>query len=188
VRRVLIIVAVGLLMTAVTASAQPGVKLGVGGFAGLSIPVIQDDQESGSEFGFKARWGLGKILVVEPNVTFTKWGKPGTVEGVDLGIDGSKLTGIGLDLVLGNSPGALGLKPYFMAGFGSYKVKNDDTGYDESNLGWNAGLGIGFGVSPKFDLDIRGKVVVAPQDQGSKKAFGIVAGLNFNFGSGIGAI
>ena len=185
-KRLLMFLVVGLLVMVSGAAAQTGVKLGVGASFGMNIPLIQDDQAGGTEFGFKGRWGLGSFLVVEPNLTFAKWGKPDPIDGVDLGIDGSKLNGIGLDVVLGNSPGAIGFKPYFVAGFGSYKVKNDDTGYDQSKMGWNAGLGFGVGLTPKFDLDLRGKFIVAPQEAGSKKAVAVVGGVNFNFGSGIG--
>lgn len=186
-KRLTLLVVCFLLIVA-SASAQTGVKLGVGANFGLNFPLIQDDQASGTEFGFKGRWGLGTFIVLEPNLTFAKWGKPDAIDGVELGIDGSKLNGIGLDVVLGNAPGAIGFKPYFVAGVGSYKVKNDETGYDDSNLGFNFGLGFGVGLSPKFDLDLRGKAVIAPQDSGSKKALAIVGGVNFNFGSGIGAL
>jgi hypothetical protein len=77
----------------------------------------------------------------------------------------------------------MGVMPYFVAGIGSYKVKNDDTGYDQSKIGFSGGLGLGVGLSPRFGLDVRGKFIVAPQEEGgSKKAVGITAGVNFHFG------
>lgn len=177
------------LMTAPTVTAEPAAKLGVGVFAGISVPVVQDDQASGSEFGVRVRYGLGSIIVLEPFASFVKWGDPGAVDldgggTFDMGISGSKLTSFGLEATLGNAPGTQGLAPFFFAGLGSYKVENDDTGYDESALGWSGGLGLGIGLSPKLGLDFRAKVLVAPQDGGSKKAFGFTGGINFNFGGG----
>lgn len=178
-----IVLGLVLLLAAPLALAQEGPKLGVGAWAGMSIPIVQDDQESGMVFGFMGRYKLLPFLVVEPGISFTKWGAPDAIEGIDFGIDGSKLTSIGVNATLGGAPGVPGVKPFFVAGVASYKVKNDDTGYDNSKLGWNAGLGLGFGLSPAFDLDFRGLMIVAPQEGGSKKALSVTGGLNFNFGA-----
>jgi len=173
-----------ILAAASSASAQDdGSKLGVGAFAGLSIPVLQDDQGQGMEYGFKGRYALGTIMVLEPYVAFTKWGEPDPVEGVVLGIDGSKVTSFGIEASLGNLPGTAGISPFFAAGAGSYKVKNDDTGYESSKIGFSLGLGLGYGMSPSLSLDVRGKAIVVPQEEGgSKKAVGASLGLNFSFG------
>jgi opacity protein-like surface antigen len=163
--------------------AQTSTKLGAGVFAGLSIPLIQDDQSQGFEYGFKGRFGVASLIVLEPYVSFAKWGEPDPVDDVELGIVGSKVTSFGLEASLGNLPGIKGIAPYFVAGIGSYKVKNEDTGYESSKFGWSAGLGLGIGLSPKFSLDVRGKAIVAPQEEGgSKKAIGATAGINFSFG------
>ena len=177
---------IGLLLTLFvlpSVMAQPRTKLGAGVFAGLSIPLIQDDQSQGFEYGFKGRFGVASIIVLEPYVSFVKWGEPDPVDDVELGITGSKVTSFGLEATLGNSPGQMGVVPYFVAGIGSYKVKNEDTGYESSKFGVSAGLGLGIGLSPKFSLDVRGKAIVAPQEEGgSKKAIGATAGVNFSFG------
>ncbi|MEW5795098.1 MAG: outer membrane beta-barrel protein [Candidatus Zixiibacteriota bacterium] len=182
-RKLVAVISLLILTGVPSAMAQDGPKLGVGAFAGLSFPLVQDDQGQGIEYGFKGRLGLGSIIVVEPYVSFVKWGEPDPIEGVDLGIDGSKVTAFGIDASLGNSPGITGISPYFVIGFGSYKVKNDDTGYDQSKLGFSGGLGLGIGLSPSLALDFRGKLIVAPQEEGgSKKAVDVVGGLNFSFG------
>jgi len=183
VRKLLMVAGLVLLLAVPSALAQVGPKFGVGAWAGMSIPVIQDDQESGMVFGFMGRFKVLPFLVVEPGLSFTKWGAPDAIEGVDFGIDGSKLTSIGVSATLGGAPGVPGVKPFFVAGVASYKVKNDDTDYDNSKLGWNAGLGLGFGLTPSFDLDFRGLLIVAPQEGGSKKALSITGGLNFNIGA-----
>jgi len=179
-------VLIGLLLTLFSfpsAMAQPGPKLGAGVFAGLSIPLLQDDQSQGIEYGLRGRVGLGSLFVFEPYVSFVTWGEPDPVDDVDLGIDGSKVTSFGLEAMLGNLPGAPGFAPFVFGGIGSYKVKNDDTGYEDSKLGFSAGLGFGVGLSPRFSLDVRGKAIVAPQEEGgSKKAVGATAGINFSFG------
>jgi opacity protein-like surface antigen len=189
-KKMLLVCAV-LLVTGSMALAQSPAKFGVGVFGGISVPVLQEDQGNGTEFGLKGRWGLGSLFTIEPFFTSTKWGEPDPVaipDGgtFDLGISGSKVTSFGVEAVLGNGVGKMGIAPYFVAGFGSYKVKNDDTGFDHSSLGWSAGLGLGIGLTPQLGLDVRGKLVVIPQDpDGSKKSVGIVGGLNYTFGVGM---
>jgi hypothetical protein len=181
-----IVAVIGLLiLTAVpSALAQSGLKLGAGAFAGISFPLIQDDQGQGMEYGFKGRCGFGSLLTLEPYVSFVKWGEPDAIEGIDLGIDGSKVTSFGVEALLGNGPGAAGISPFFMLGGGSYKVKNEDTGYESSKLGWSVGLGVGISLMKGIGLDLRGKAIVAPQEEGgSKKAVGAVAGINYSFGA-----
>jgi hypothetical protein len=176
-----ILTATLLFLLASTTSAQTP-RFGVGAFVGVSVPIVQKDQGSGSDFGFRARVKALPFLVVEPNLEFVKWGKPGSVDGVDLGIDGSKVTSFGIDATLGGMMGISGVKPFFVVGAASYKVKNSQTGFDESHLGYSAGLGIGIGLVPTFDVDVRAKLVVIPTTGGgSKKAANIAGGLNYNF-------
>jgi len=172
------------LLLAPSVMAQGGPRLGAGAYFGLSFPILQDDQKSGTDFGLKARYGLGSIIVLEPYLSFVKWGGPDPVDGVVMDIDGSKVTSFGLEASLGNFPGQMGVAPYFAAGVGSYKVKNDETGYESSKLGFSVGLGVGIGLSPMFSLDFRGKAIVSPQEEGSsKKAIGATGGINFTFGA-----
>jgi len=173
------VVLLTLLLIGAALSAQTP-KIGIGGFAGLSIPLAQDDQASGKEFGFRARIKLA-FVTVEPNFTIAKWGQADPPEGVTAMPDGSKVTSFGIDALLGGAPGVPGFKPFFVIGGASYKVKNDDTQFDQSRLGFSAGLGFFFGLSPKFDLDVRGKGVVIPMDGGgSKKAISVTAGVAVN--------
>ena len=159
-----------------------GPKIGLGLFGGGNIPVAMEDQKTGSAFGFKARIKAMNFLVVEPNLTFGKWGAPDPVNGIDLGIDGSKVSSYGVDVAIGGLPGGVGFKPFGFVGAEFYKIKNDDTGYDESKLGMSGGLGFAIGLLPTFDFDLRAKLMVAPQEEGSKKAVLILGGITYNFG------
>ena len=171
------------LITMTSLSAQ-GLKFSAGAFGGVSIPVVQDDQAQGTVFGIMGRMNLLSLIVVEPYISLTKWGEPDPVDGFDLGIDGSKLTCFGVDAMLGGMPGAPGIKPYFLGGIGYYKIKNDDTQFDESKVGYALGLGISLGLIPTIDLDFKAKGIIIPIEGGSKKAVNITAGLLYNFGFG----
>jgi len=182
-RKTLTALSLMILTGALPVLAQTGPGLGVGAYAGLNFPVAQDDQTRGAEYGFAGRFGLAPLIVVQPYVSFVKWGKPGTVSGVDLGIDGSKVTSYGIEAEIGNFPGQIGMAPYFVAGIGSYKIKNDDTGFDQNRFGYSGGIGLGFGLSRQLGLDVRARFIVVPQKEGgSKKAIGATGGVNFSFG------
>lgn len=181
-KRLCLVIFLLVLLTPLT-HAQ-GTRIGVGGFGGVNIPIVQDDQANGSIFGFKARVRVMSFVTAEPYVMFGKWGKPDPVDGVELGIDGSKLTSFGIDAQLGSAPGASKFRPYGLVGAGIFKIKNDDTGYDESKLGFTAGFGCGLGLMPMVDLDLCGRLMVAPQEEGSKKALLVTGGLTYYFNLG----
>lgn len=178
-----VILLVLVLFLAPIVEAQ-GIRIGIGPFAGANIPIAQEDQKTGSAYGAKARIRLLSFIVVEPHVTLAKWNAPDPIRGIDLGIDGSKINSYGIDAAIGGLPGTLGFKPFGFVGAAIYSVKNDDTDYDESKMGFSAGLGFAVGFTPKFDLDIRAKAVVAPQEEGSKKAVFILGGLTYYFNLG----
>jgi len=168
-RRILIILSLLMFCVSIVNAQTP--KIGFGAFGGMNIPVLQDDQGNGSVFGLKARLKVIPIVILEPNIIFGKWGAPDPMDGIDLGIDGSKITSYGIDAVLGAAPGNVGIKPYFHAGIGIYSIKNDDTGFDESKLGYSGGLGLAIGIGHNIDIDFSGKAIFAPQDPaGAKKA------------------
>jgi opacity protein-like surface antigen len=167
-------------------SAQ-GAKFGIGVSGGLNIPVVQDDQGSGSTFGFRAIIKALPVITLEPNLSISRYGDPDFgLEGVTNDLEGSKLTSYGLDAVLGAPMGARGIRPFALVGLGFYKATRDQAGDFESgdaDFGWAAGLGLAFGFSPKMAIDVRGKFNMIPVEGGSsKKSVFIVGGLNYYFG------
>jgi opacity protein-like surface antigen len=178
------------MMLALAALATPvmsqGIKLGVGVNGGLDIPVLQDDQKQGTIFGFRGRVNLIPLITVEPNLMFTSYGDPDLddpdYEGITADLDGSKITSYGVDGTIGTGFGMPGFQPFGIAGIGMYKVKNDQTGEDDSNFGWSAGLGFGLGITPQIGADIRGKAVVIPIEGASKKSIVATVGLYYYFG------
>jgi opacity protein-like surface antigen len=172
------IVAVLVLLASLAVAQTP--KIGAGVFGGLSIPLVQDDQKSGTVFGLRGRLSLLSFLSGEAQLAFTKWGQGDPVEGIVMP-KGSKITQFGVNALLGGGPGP-GVKPYFIAGMGSYKIKNDETKDELTRMGYSAGLGLGIGLGPKFGVDVRGELVVVPLEEGgSKKAAQATAGVMVNF-------
>lgn len=163
------------------------VKFGVGAGIGTDIPILQDDQASGSIFGFKVRYQLIPTIALEPYINFTSYGSP-DITDLDADLAGSSITAYGLDLTLGNNAGAIGFLPYFVGGFGFFNDSNDDYGdvYEGqgTRLGLSGGIGFGVGFSPKLALDVRGKANIITQDGGgSRKSVTLTGGLNYYFGT-----
>jgi len=175
----LLLVGLSLLIQPLSAA---GIKAGAGVFGGLAIPVVQDDQSQGTVFGFKGRVKAMSIFTLEPNVTFTKYGDP-DIEGVIDDPEGSKLTSFGLDVLLGSSLGGPGVSPFFFAGIGTYKTKNDQLLVDQSEVGVSGGLGLEIGLGQSLGLEGRGRFVIVGTEGGaSKKAITATAGVNYHFG------
>ncbi|MEW6411745.1 MAG: outer membrane beta-barrel protein [Candidatus Zixiibacteriota bacterium] len=177
-----VVLIVLLLLVCPLATAQTGVKLGVGVFGGLDAPVGQDDQAQGTVFGFRGRLKALPIITLEPKIAFTSFGEPES-DILTLNLDGSKVTAYGIDATLGAPFGGKGFSMFAVVGAGFYNVKRDQTDQDETNLGWSAGLGFNIGFTPLISADVRGVAHVIPYDDGgSKKSVTATIGVNYNFG------
>jgi hypothetical protein len=179
-----ILYALALLAILMSSATAEGTKFGIGVSGGLDFPVAQEDQGSGTSFSFHARITPLPILTFEPNLTFTSWGDPDLgLEGVTNDLEGSKVTGYGVDALLGAPLEGPGFTVFGIAGLGFYKVKRDQTQQDNTDLGVAAGLGFALGMSSAVSFDLRGKFHVIPQEEGgSKKSVSALLGLNYTFG------
>lgn len=153
---------------------------GVGGFGGLNIPIVQDDQSSGTVFGVKGRMELARNVIVEPNLGFGKFGDAEFTFGTR---EGSKINAYGVDVLLGSGfGGASGVNIFGILGAGVYSITRD---YDDdaTKFGWSTGLGLEFMMVPTLGLDVRGKVhVTSSEGGGTKKSATVTGGLNYYFG------
>jgi opacity protein-like surface antigen len=161
------------------ASSSYAAPFGLGGYGGVHIPIIQEDQNSGAIFGLKAKVGLLPGIVLEPNINMAKFGEREYSFGTR---EGSKITSFGIDALLGGGLGAVGFKMYGILGGGYYSVRRDND-EDINRIGWSTGLGFEIGLTPSMGIDIRGKLnVISTEGGGSKKAAAVTGGLNYYFG------
>ena len=173
-----------LLATPAVFSQTP--KFAVGASAGLAIPIVQADQAEGTVYGFRLRYQMLPSLAFEPNVYFSQYGDP-TSDIIDLGIEGSKVTAYGVDVILGSRVGSVGPSSFFFAGIGYYEQTNETLEQvfepEGKRLGYSAGLGFAMGLTPMIDIEARGRLHLVPsKGGGSTKSASILGGFNLNLG------
>ncbi len=155
--------------------------IGVGVSVGREYPIIQEDQKEGQVIGIRARLQAPLGLSFEPNIYFTHFGDP-DFDDFTSDLEGSKVTAYGVDLLFGGAFGAIGFKPYYLAGVGVYNTSRDQSLQDEQRIGWSTGLGLEFGVAKFLSLDFRARAVIVPtQGGGSKKSASLTGGMNLYF-------
>jgi hypothetical protein len=154
---------------------------GVGGFGGVSIPLVQDDAENGIVYGARLKLSLGGILGLEPNFTYAKDGD-WKVDEVDETFKGSKFTSAGVNLLFGASGPVTAMRFFSFIG-AKYFSEDNDLRETDSRIGWTGGLGIEFGAG-NIGIEGRGGLELMTLDGGgSRKWAHITAGLNYYFGA-----
>lgn len=164
-----------LVASALLSGVARAASIGAGFFAGVAVPVVQEDQDNGSVWGLRAPVKLVPLLTVEPYFSSSTLGdKTVTVGGFSATREGSDITAFGVNAML-----TMGgpVKFYPFAGLGTAKYKR--TGQDESFTAYNLGLGLGIGVIPKVDLDLRGEFQAAANEGISRKVVNITLGASY---------
>lgn len=187
-------VLVALMCVIMLSTSGYAFRFSVGGFGGLNIPVAQEDTESGTAFGAKARIPLMGSIAIEPNIMFAKNGDASyDVEGgwnETMTHEGGKYTSFGVDLVFGGIMGYKGLGAYGILGLSSSKFEKKGIPDLTKGTYW-FGLGFEYGFTDQISLDIRGKAFIFPykdesnpntDDKGSRKNGLVTVGLNYYFG------
>ena len=180
-----------LVLIMVCASSASAFRFGVGGFAGLNLPVAQDDATMGTVFGAKARLPLIPFIGLEPNFTYLKNGDAEIdIKAFGHGTmtrEAGKFTSFGADLVFGSILGGTGLGVHGLAGVSSATYAREAEAIsDLSNITYWLGLGVEYGVNDQVSLEFRGKLMVFPYedggDTGSRKNGVVTAGVNIYLG------
>ena len=165
-----------LLATALLSGAARAASIGGGFYAGVAVPIVQEDQDKGSVWGLRAPVKLVPLLTLEQYISSASLGdKTPTSGGFSATPEGSDISGFGLNAML-----TLGgpVRFYPFVGLGTAKYKR--TGQDESFTAYNAGLGFGIGVVPKLDIDLRGELQAAVDGDVSRKVVNITLGASYS--------
>ncbi|MEQ1832964.1 MAG: outer membrane beta-barrel protein [Candidatus Eisenbacteria bacterium] len=170
----LFFIAVAIL--ALGASTARAAGVGVGVFGGMSIPVLQDDQDKGSLMGLRVPVKLVPLLTIEPFYAKSGLGdKTIDVAGLSLTREGSDVTSYGANIML-TLGGPVSFYPF--AGIGSAKFER--AAQDESFTSYHLGLGMGFGVVPKLSIDLRGELQAAVDGDVSRKMLNVTLGASYS--------
>lgn len=164
-----------LVLLAFTAGVASAGSVGVGAFAGVSIPVIQDDVAQGPIFGLRAPVKLVPLVTVEPYFASSSLGdKEQDIAGFTYSREGFDETAFGLNALL-TMGGPVQFYPF--VGIGSTKLER--TGTDLSLTTYNFGLGLGLNPAPKIAIHIRGELQMAVDGETSRKFANVTAGASY---------
>jgi len=179
-RRIMIAAAAVLILGTATGARATG--WGVGAFGGVTIPIAQEDAARGILYGAQLRLSLGGLLGIEPNFTYFKNGDWEIDDAPGETFEGSKLTALGVNLILGGAGPVTGFRFFPFAGAKYYNEKNDFRDFSDSRLGWSAGLGLEIGAG-SLGIEARAAGEVLPMDGGgSRKWVHLRGGVNYYFG------
>ena len=155
-------------------------RFGIGGFAGVNIPLAQEDVKSGILYGAKGRIQLLPVLGVEPNFVFSKYGDKdfdnvGTREG-------GTITSFGADLVLGNPLGFSRGRFYALLGANSNILKRKGM-EDQTQFGLSFGAGLEFLPTEILGIEVRARLHgISLEGGGGRNNLELSGGLNYYFG------
>jgi len=169
-----------LLMMVSTASAA---KFSIGGFAGVNIPLFQEDVKSGLLFGAKGRIAVLPFLGVEPNFVYSKYGdKDFDIGGLSMSRESGTITSFGLDLLL-MTPGEFSRgRFYALLGVNSNSLKREGLA-DQTQLGLSFGTGFEFLPTDILGIEVRARLHgISLEGGGGRNNLELSGGLNYHFG------
>jgi hypothetical protein len=168
-----------LALTLVALSASAGAasagSIGLGAFAGMSVPIVQEDVAQGSMFGLRVPVTLVPLVTVEPYWASGSLGdKDQDVGGVTYTREGFDESAFGVNAML-TMGGPVQFYPF--VGLGSTKLER--SGSDLSLTTYNAGLGLGFTPVPKLAVHLRGELQIAVDGDASRKFGNVTLGASY---------
>ena len=171
-KRSSLLIAVALVLVAGAAQAA---SVGLGVFGGLSVPIVQPDQSSGSTFGVRVPIHVVPMIAVEPFYASTALGdKTVAVGPINVNRPGADVTTYGLNAML-SMGGPLRFYPF--AGIGSAKYKLGSTSSNVTS--YQAGVGLGITPFPKVSVDLRGELQYASKPGFVRRNAGVTLGASY---------
>jgi hypothetical protein len=155
------------LATFALASAAHAGGIGISAFGGASIPVIQEDNGSGSIFGVRVPVTLLPLLTIEPYYSQTAGGdKDQDAGGVTYTRSGIDVTSFGANAMVTFGTGFV-FYPY--AGIGTATSKRE--GLDATSTQYNFGAGLSFSPpAANLAVHVRGELDAVLEEDASSTA------------------
>jgi hypothetical protein len=169
------LLALTLVALAATAGLANAASIGGGVYAGVSIPVLQEDVAQGSTFGLRFPVKLVPLVTVEPYWASSSLGdKDQTVGGITYTREGFDEKAWGLNAML-----TMGGPVQFYPFLGIGKTKLERTGNDLDLTTYNAGLGLTLSPMPKLNVNLRGELQIAADGDVSRKFGNVTLGASY---------
>jgi hypothetical protein len=162
-------------------AARPAHCVSVGGaaFGGPSIPIAQEDNSTGAQFGIRVPVGVLSLLSVEPYFAYSSLGDASeTFAGAEYTRSGYSVDAFGINVALGSFGLVPGFFPY--VGIGSHSLSRDGS-EDETDVGYNVGVGFGFGIPMSLSVNVRGELNVVDVGDTSRKFINATASVGYKF-------
>jgi hypothetical protein len=158
------------------------VSVGAGAFGGMSVPIVQDDNDDiTGQYGVRFPVNVVPLLTVEPYYAYTPGGEfSRNFVGYDYSRSGYEMSAFGVNVALGG----MGVIPGFpmcpYVGIGSHQMTRTGSP-DISEVGYNIGLALGFNVPPGLALQLRGELNLVATGDTSRKYANVTAGVAYKF-------
>jgi hypothetical protein len=155
------------------------VSVGIGGFGGVSFPIIQDDNSTGAQFGVRVPVNFMPLVTLEPYFAHSSLGEASqTFAGLEYTREGFGVNAFGVNVMLGGA-GLVGGFPFYpYAGIGTHKLSRDGSD-DISEVGYNFGLGLGFSLPPGLSINVRGELNMVQTGDTSRKFVNGTVGVSY---------
>jgi hypothetical protein len=164
-----------LALAVIPAAAWAG-GIGIGGFGGASIPILQDNASQGTMYGVRVPVSIIPFLGFEPFYAKSTLGdKDQTFAGITYKRDGGEVTAYGANVMLATG-GPLSFYPF--AGVGKSTIKQTGSA-DVEETAYDFGLGLGLSPIKKFTIHVRGELDAVVTGDTSRKYGNITAGVTF---------
>jgi len=167
-----------LLLPLVPATAH-AVDIGIAGFGGTSIPIVQEDVKTGGTYGVRVPVSIIPLVSVEPFFASSNLSDgEETLGGVTYTRDGFQNSTFGVNAMLGSLANAPGIKFYPYLGIASTKLTRSGSD-DIKEVSYNFGLGAGLGFK-RVALHGRAELNMVKTDLTSRKFANLTLGLSYD--------
>jgi hypothetical protein len=149
-------------------------------FGGVSIPVVQDDNNTGPQYGLRVPITLPAIFTIEPYYARSQGGETKiTLGGTEYTRSGFDVNTWGANLILG-SAGKTPFSIFPYAGLNTNRFSRTGSA-NFNDVGFNVGLGLGIGIIEKLWIDARGEGNIVVTEDTSRKYVNVNVGVGYNF-------
>ena len=151
--------------------------VGIGGFGGVNIPIVQDDNGQGTVFGVRVPVKLVPLLTAEPYFGASQGGEASQdIGGTTYKRDGFDATSFGLNAMI-TFGSRVQFYPY--GGIGTSTLTRDGS-EDLSMTGFNFGLGLGFSPVEKVMVHLRGEGTTLSKDDKGRIFANVTLGVAYD--------